>query len=164
MHMKTNTVVLGGAAALVVGAGIALATPIVGLLSPLLSVGTSNSELHARGSAMTSAGERFHVELETEGPSTVSIQEGAYAAGGANGWHSHPGMVIVTVISGSIIWYDENCNPTTYKAGDSWVEGSQLHGFKVTTATTLTATFITAQGKALRTDQPAPACAAGLGL
>jgi quercetin dioxygenase-like cupin family protein len=69
--------------------------------------------------------------LETEGPSTVTIQEAAYAAGGQNGWHSHPGMVIVTVISGSIIWYDENCTPTTYKAGDSWVEGGQLHGFKV---------------------------------
>jgi len=164
MHMKTNTVVLSGAAALVVVAGVALATPIGGLLSPLLSVGTSNSELYARGSALTSSGERFHVELETEGPSTVSIQEGAYATGGANGWHSHPGMVIVTVLSGSIIWYDENCNATTYKAGDSWVEGSQLHGFKVTSAATLSATFITAQGKALRTDQPAPACAAALGL
>jgi quercetin dioxygenase-like cupin family protein len=162
--MKTKTVVLGGAGALVVAAGIAFATPIVGLVSPLLSVGTNNHDLHARGSALTSNSERFHVELETEGASTVSIQEGAYAAGGANGWHSHPGMVIVTVISGSIIWYDENCNPTNYKAGDSWVEGSQLHGFKVVTATTLTATFITAQGKALRTDQPAPACAVGLGL
>lgn len=162
--MKTKTIVLSSAAALVIATGIALATPIVGLLSPILSVGTNNSDLHARGSGVTSNGERFHVELETEGASTVTIQEGAYAAGGANGWHSHPGMVIVTVISGSIIWYDENCTPTIYKAGDSWVEGGQLHGFKVTTATTLTATFITAQGKAPRTDQPAPACAAGLGL
>ena len=160
--MKTKTVVLSGAAALVIGAGIAFATPIVGLLSPILSVGTNNSDLHARGSGVATNGERFHVELETEGPSTVSIQEGAYATGGANGWHSHPGMVIVTVISGSIIWYDENCNPTTYKAGDSWVEGSQLHGFKVTSPTTVTATFITAQGKPLRTDQPTPACGAGL--
>ena len=38
--MKTKTVVLSSAAALVVAAGIAFATPIVGLLSPLLSVGT----------------------------------------------------------------------------------------------------------------------------
>src|SRR5215831_17037255 len=69
MHMKTNTVVLSGAVALVVVAGVSLATPIVGLLSPLLSVGTANSELHARGSALISSSERFHVELETEGPS-----------------------------------------------------------------------------------------------
>ena len=116
--MKTKTVVLSGAAALVVAAGIAFATPIVGLLSPLLSVGTNNHDLEARGSALTSTGERFHVELETEGPSTVSIQEGAYAAGGANGWHSHPGMVLVTIISGSIIlrwtiWRPHSSSPST---------------------------------------------------
>ena len=122
--------------------------------SPLLCLVASVDVLPATG--------RRNVELETDGPSTVSIQEGAYASGGQNGWHSHPGMVIVTVISGSIVWYDENCNPTTYNASDSWVEGSQLHGFKATSATTLSATFITAKGKAPRTDQRAPQCAAGL--
>jgi hypothetical protein len=46
------------------------------------------------------------------------------------------------------------------------VEGSQIHAFRVTssTAVQLMAWFVTAQGQALRTDQPAPACAAGLGL
>jgi quercetin dioxygenase-like cupin family protein len=78
--------------------------------------------------------EPFHVEFETEGPSALSTQDASIAAGGQNGWHSHPGMVVVTILSGSITWYDENCNPTDYKAGDSWVEGS------------------------------APPCAAGLGL
>jgi hypothetical protein len=75
--MKTRTVLLSGAAALIVAAGIALATPIVGLVSPALSVGTNNSDLHARGSGVTSTGERFHVELGTEGPSAVKIQEAA---------------------------------------------------------------------------------------
>jgi quercetin dioxygenase-like cupin family protein len=164
--MKTKSKVLIGAAAAITGVGLALATPIVGLLSPLLAVGTQNSDLHARGTALMSSGERFRVELETDGPSTVSTQDGSVAAGGQNGWHSHPGMVVVTLISGSITWYDDNCNPTNYKAGDSWVEGSQVHAYRVTSTTAIhsMATFITAQGQALRTDQPAPPCAAGLGL
>jgi quercetin dioxygenase-like cupin family protein len=146
--------------------GFAFATPIVGLISPLLAVGNQSADLDARGTAAVSNGERFRVELETDGPSTISTQDGAYAAGGQNGWHSHPGMVAVTLISGSITWYDENCQPTNYKAGDSWVEGSKIHAFKVTgtTGIHLMANLITAQGQALRTDQPAPACAAGLGL
>jgi hypothetical protein len=50
---------------------------------------------------------------------------------------------------------------------DAWVEGDKLHAFKVTSATTahLMAVFVTAQGDALRTDQPAPSCDTGnLGL
>jgi hypothetical protein len=44
-------------------------------------------------------------------PTTLSIQAAAYSAGGQNGWHSHPGLVAVTMLSGTIQWYDEDCNP-----------------------------------------------------
>jgi quercetin dioxygenase-like cupin family protein len=164
--MKTRFKLLIGATAMVTVVGVALATPIVGLISPLLSVGTQTSDIHVRGTAVMSNGEQFKVELETEGPSTISTQDASIAAGGHNGWHSHPGMVAVTLISGSIQWYDENCVPTIYNAGDSWVEGSQHHYFRVigTSNIHLIAWFITAQGQALRTDQPAPPCAAALGL
>jgi quercetin dioxygenase-like cupin family protein len=165
--MKTKTkLILAGAAAVLTLTGVAFATPIVGLTAPLLAVGSHNAETHTRGSAQTSSGESFKVEMETEGPATFSTQDGAYVAGGQNGWHSHPGMVMVTLISGSIEWYDENCVATVYSAGDSWVEGSKPHAFKVlgTSGIHLVAWFITAQGQALRTDQPAPACAASLGL
>jgi quercetin dioxygenase-like cupin family protein len=164
--MKTKSKLFIGAAAIITGVGFAFATPIVGLVSPLLSVGMQNADLKARGHGRTTSGERFSVDLETEGPSTLSTQAASLAAGGHNGWHSHPGMVFVTVISGSITWYDENCVPTDYKAGDSWVEGSRIHAFRVTssTAVQLMAWFVTAQGQPLRTDQPAPACDTGLGL
>lgn len=153
------------------GAGLALATPIVGLIAPLLAVGNQAADLRARGTAETSTGEPFRAKLETEGPATVSIQDFSLAGSIAtqtsqNGWHSHPGMVIVTLLAGSIRWYNENCEATDYKAGDSWVEGSQLHAFRVTSATPLhgMAVFVTANGKGLRTDEIPPACAAGLGL
>jgi hypothetical protein len=55
---------------------------------------------------------------------------------------------------------------TPYQAGDSWTEGSQVHYFKVTGTSTihLMATFVIAKGLAPRIDQPAPPCAAALGL
>ena len=164
--MKTQTKILIAVAAVIAAVGAAFATPIVGLASPILAMGTHNANLHARGSAVQSNGERFRVELETEGPSTITTQDGSVAAGGHNGWHSHPGMVVVTLISGSITWYDQNCVPTDYKAGDAWVEGSQIHAYRVTSATAIhtIALFVIAQGQAYRIDQPAPACASELGL
>jgi len=164
--VKTKIKLLIGATAVITVVGIALATPIVNLASPLLAVGNQSADIHERGTAAVSSGEPFRVELKTDGPATFSIQDAAFNVGGQNGWHSHPGMVAVTIISGTIRWYDENCNPTVYKAGDSWVEGSQIHAFRnIGTGTVhLMASFITAKGQALRTDEAAPSCAAGLGL
>ena len=169
--MQTRSKLLVGAIALVSACGVALGTPIIGVIAPLLAVGNQSANMHARGTAETSTGEPFRIRLETEGPATVSIQDFSFAGSTAtqasqNGWHSHPGMVVVTLLSGSIRWYNENCEPSDYKAGDSWVEGSQLHAFRVTSAIPVhgIAAFVTAQGQALRTDEGAPACAAGLGL
>lgn len=164
--MKTKIKPLLGVAAIIITVvGLALATPIVKLVSPLLAVGNQSADIHQSGTAVTSK-EPFFVELNTDGPATFSIQDAAFAVGGQNGWHSHPGLVAVTIISGSIRWYDENCKTTVYKAGDSWVEGSQIHAFRNIGNDTvhLMASFITAKGQALRTDEAAPTCAAGLGL
>src|ERR1700723_614777 len=164
--MKTKTKVLAAIAIPVTIVGLAFATPIVNLASPLFSVGQHPSNIHTHGVGKTTGGEWFEVNLNSEGPSTMSNQDAAYGVGGVNGWHSHPGLVAVTLVSGSIQWFNEDCRKTTYNAGDSWTEGSKVHYFRVlgTTAIHLTAFFITAQGAALRTDEPAPACAAAAGL
>ena len=164
--MSTKTKILIGISAAVTGVGVVLATPIVGLTAPFLAVGTHNADLKARGNGVSISGTPFRVRLDADGPSTSSIQDVAIAAGGQNGWHSHPGMVVTILLSGSITWYDEACNPTNYTAGDAWVEGGQLHAFKVTSTTPIhiMAYFLTAQGVPVRTDQPAPPCGAELGL
>ena len=165
--MKTRVKIIAGAAAVLAVAGIAGATPIVGLVSPILAAGDHSADIHKRGiGPVVEDGDRFSAELNTDGPATISIQDAAFALPGQNGWHSHPGLVAVTLISGSIEWFDENCVSTVYKAGDSWVEGSQKHAFRNIGPgpVHLMAWFITAQGSPLRHDETAPACAAGLGL
>ncbi|HEY3619765.1 MAG TPA: cupin domain-containing protein, partial [Candidatus Sulfotelmatobacter sp.] len=104
--------------------------------------------------------------LKTEGPSSTVLQIASFSPGGHNGWHSHPGIVVVTLTAGSIEWYDADCKKTVYKAGDSWAEGGQTHYFRSTSTTNiqLTAAFFISKGSALRIDQPAPPCAASLGL
>jgi quercetin dioxygenase-like cupin family protein len=162
--MRSKTKAFIGTAAITV-VGIAAATPIVDLASPILSSGSTDVSFNVEGTYPVDGG-YYKVALTTNRPSTVATQIASYSAGGENGWHSHAGMVTVTVVSGTIDWYDENCHKTTYTAGQSWVEGSQVHSFKNASAATvlLTATFIVSKGAPLRIDQPAPACAAEMGL
>ena len=165
--MKTKTkVVIGATVIAATIVGLAYATPIVNLASPLFSAGQHSADINTHGVGKTASGHRFRVELETEGPSTLSIQDAAYGVAGVNGWQSHPGMVAVTLISDSIQWFNQDRVETDYNAGDSWTEGSQLHYFRLlgTVGAHLSAVFITAQGAALRTDEAAPPCAAALGL
>jgi quercetin dioxygenase-like cupin family protein len=163
--MKTKTKILIGAAMATALAGLASATPQKGVAAGVLAAGTNADSIEVHGVAKTS-GDEFRVSLETEGPSSMTTTMVDYIAGGQNGWHSHPGMVIVTLTKGSIEWYDEKCRLTVYNAGDSWMEGSQLHFLRVlgTTQTQFVTTFIVAQGQPNRIDQPAPKCAAALGI
>lgn len=165
--MKIRTgLVIGAAAIAAVSIGYVYATPIVGLATPLFSVGNHAGNINTHGEGTTGSGQEFEVHLKTEGPATFTIQDAAYALGGHTGWHSHPGMVAVTIISGQIQWFDAQCQETDYKAGDTWTEGSQMHYFRVvgTTGLHASAVFITAQGVPTRTDEAAPACAAAAGL
>jgi quercetin dioxygenase-like cupin family protein len=167
MKLKTK---IGIAAAITTAmVGLALATPIVKLASPILASGTVSTAVNTHGVAAVPDPDNddwFNVRLTTDGPSTVAIQDGAYAVGGQNGWHSYPGMVIVTILSGSIEWFNANCEKTIYKAGDSWTDGSQVHAFRVlgNEGVHLMAVFIIAKDQAYRIDRPVPACGGGLGL
>ena len=161
--MKARSKVLFGAA--VIGgliSGLAWATPSFNLAAPILSMGAIPEAISTYGTAPTG---NFAASLETTGPATVLIQDAAYAPGGYNGWHTHAGVLAITLVAGSIEWYDENCQTKTYKAGDTWTEGSKLHAFKVTSTTNihLLTTFIIAKGAPTRIDQSPPACAASLG-
>ena len=165
--MNSRNRLIVGISAIIGIAGLALATPIVNLTSPILAAGNHGNDISQSGTGPRKTdGSRFRAQLTTDGPSSISIQDAAIAFPGQNGWHSHPGLVAVTVVSGSIEWFDESCVRTVYKTGDSWVEGGELHAFRNLGPGTvhLMAVFITAEGQPLRTDQSPPACAAGLGL
>ena len=170
--MKTNTkLLLAGISAAVVTAGVALATPTVGLFyNNILATGTANRDIHAHAHVAVPGtdDDGFNAELETEGASNFVVQDAIFSPGGTTGWHTHPGVLLLslTADSGPIDWYDANCVKHVYQPGDSWTEGTTLHD--VVNNSSLNAhivvTYVIAKGMSKRIDQPAPACAAALGL
>jgi quercetin dioxygenase-like cupin family protein len=177
MTIKTRLVI----ATVVITCAIATivrATPIVGLLvGTILSTGTSNEKImqHVHvplPPAVTGSednenqDDEWTANLFTSGPSNVIVQDVVYAPGGHTGWHSHPGILLSSVISGSIEWYDSRCIKHVYNVGDSLTESTQPHYVRnIGTANAhFMVTYVIAKGQPRRIDQPAPACAAALGL
>jgi quercetin dioxygenase-like cupin family protein len=44
--------------------------------------------------------------------------------GGSTGWHHHPGVVLVSVGSGTVTEYDPECHKTVIQAGKGFVESN----------------------------------------
>lgn len=160
-----------------VACAVAWATPTFGLLvGTILSFGTSagriSEQVHvALPPVITASGEQEDVDdweasVNTSGPSNVIVQDVVYAPGGHTGWHSHPGILLSSVIAGSLEWYDSKCRLHVYNAGASFSENTQLHYARNvgTENVHFMVTYMIAAGQPRRIDQPAPACAAALGL
>ena len=171
--MNTRTKLIAGTVALaaLVG-GLAFATPIVGLVfGAILSTGSTNSDVNVRAhvavpATATASEVDFEAQLETEGPSTFITQDVSYLPGGHTGWHTHPGILLVSMTEGSLEWYDANCKLHVYSAGDSFTENTQLHYARNvgTVNNRFMVTYVLAKGQPRRIDKAAPACAAALGL
>jgi quercetin dioxygenase-like cupin family protein len=63
-----------------------------------------------------------HIKLHTKGPTDLTVQTITIAPGGSSGWHSHPGIVLVGVQSGTLTRYNAHCETTLYPAGRGFVE------------------------------------------
>ena len=170
--MKTKTKLrLAGISVAVAIAGVALATPTIGLIhNVILVTGTDNADIHAHAHVAVpgSDDDEFSVVLETEGASNFVVQDAIFSPGGTTGWHTHPGVLLLSLTedSGPIDWYDAKCGLHVYQPGDSWTEGTTLHDVVNNSPINahLVVTYVIAKGTNKRTDQPAPACAAALGL
>lgn len=57
----------------------------------------------------------------------VAVVTQVYEPGQASGWHVHPGIHAVAVISGVLTVYDAGCQPRTVEAGRPYVGGQQPH-------------------------------------
>jgi quercetin dioxygenase-like cupin family protein len=172
MNNRTRLLV-GAVAAACSIVGIALATPIVGLnFKTILASGTINTEVSQHvlvelpATATVKHEDDWSAKLITTGPSNFVVQDVSYFPGGHTGWHSHPGILLSTVTEGSIEWYNSNCERAVYNVGDSLTESTEPHYVRNVGSVNarFMVTYVIANGQPLRIDQPAPACAAALGL
>lgn len=58
---------------------------------------------------------------------TVGTATSSYEPGHTSGWHVHPGVHSVVVLSGTLTIYDESCGRTEYGPGQSYLGGATPH-------------------------------------
>lgn len=135
-------------------AGTVLATTASGFSPTPLARGTMSGSVHFN------TGE---IKLQTKASTDFAMATVTFAPEGSSGWHSHPGVVLVTVKSGSVVVYEADCTATVQDAGSSFIESGDLAGLVRNESTTTNAvvyvTYIVPTGTpALRIDQPNPGC------
>jgi quercetin dioxygenase-like cupin family protein len=69
------------------------------------------------------------IQMQMQGRTLVGVDKVTVAAGGQSGWHTHAGLVMISVTSGSLLWTDgDTCQTTLYNAGDGFIEpANHLH-------------------------------------
>ena len=104
----------------------------------------------------------WKASLKVKGVSDVFVTSNSAIPGGHGGWHSHPGLSIVSVTQGAVWLYDADdpsCAPTIVPAGYGFVEaGDHVHILRNEGAIDArwTTTSLRPAGSAGRIDQPSP--------
>ena len=136
--------------------GTALASPASNFVGSLTSRATLTEAVQVNVGV---------VKLQTKGPVDFVTAIVNIAPGGTSGWHSHPGVVLVSVVSGSLTFYDAKCASSVHDAGSSFVESGDTPGLvrneSNTTPAVVYATYLVPAGTpntALRVDAANPGC------
>ena len=161
---RTILLVMAGTAA------ILLATPPVGfILNQVLASATTfdNISEHAQMSRSPDGKvDPWQVQIQAQGPTDTYVQHLVLAPGGYSGWHKHPGVLVGSLVSGEIDFYDANCQKHSYTGGQVYFEGSDVHAIinRGTTNADLYISYLIQHGSPRRIEADAPACAAVTGI
>jgi quercetin dioxygenase-like cupin family protein len=157
-------VALATAIAVLVQAGQASATPAVQTAPTAVATILSRSILDELDVRVKWGTLRSVVETGRNEQAEVVFQHVVAPPGWSGGWHTHPGVVFVTVAEGVLTYYHEHdpCQGKTFSKGEGFAE--EAHGYDVhiarnegSTDLDLYLMYVVQKGDALRKDQPAPA-------
>ena len=71
---------------------------------------------------------KTHVKNLDDASTMIVAEVNWVESGSTTGWHMHPGIVLVSMVEGSIEVIAENeCIPRTYTAGDAWMDPGLIH-------------------------------------
>ena len=102
--------------------GPALATPGSGFMpSPIVNGHFGRLNMNTAGDKTG----KWGLILKTLDETDIGADRLVVQPGGVSGWHAHPGPVFVTVLEGSVTWFDGTdplCPSQTYSAGESFIE------------------------------------------
>jgi hypothetical protein len=110
MRFNRNYVLAATVGAVAIGgfAPLAFGSTGSGLTSTVLVTANFDDAVHLN---------RGGVKFQTKDPTDVRVQQFVFSAGANSGWHHHPGLVLIAVQSGSVTFWDSQCNTKTYGPG-----------------------------------------------
>ena len=102
------------------------ATPGSGVEVSVLSRGSFIDDVRVK---FTFSSGHHRVVSNAKNASEVVTQNLSVAPGGHTGWHTHPGPAVVTVISGTLTYYEGKgrCVGRAYPAGSAFVDPGMGH-------------------------------------
>jgi hypothetical protein len=112
-------------AVMAIGAAFATASPASGVTPTVLARGSFD-----RFKVMANPANGGLFKAEAKGPIDVVVRRHEYAVGASTGWHAHPYPVFITVVSGTVTFYDyadPTCTPTRVSAGEGYVDSGHGH-------------------------------------
>ena len=108
------------------------------------------------------------IKFQTKDATTLRVQKLEFAPGAFTGFHHHPGVVIVSVQSGSLTLVDGSCATEVHAAGTVFVEGEDhVHQAVSPGGATVYVTYIvprdyTPANEKFRVEEPLPFCATSM--
>jgi len=158
-------------------ATVALATPPLGIaLNQIVAAGaslTDISEILHVGSNPNGDGDKrdaenddWQLHVRTKGATDFYVQHLIVSPGGYSGWHTHPGLLIGTVVSGSIDFYDANCQKRSFAAGQVFTENTEVHAIinPGSVEADLSIAYLIKHNQPRRVEADAPVCAPSTGI
>jgi cupin domain len=149
---------MGGLLVAAVCVSLATATPSSGSTSTLLARGSFPGPL----TIARHTDDGWETNVAAKPGLDVATQAITFQPGGHSGWHTHPGPVFITVVSGTMTFYestDPACKPIIRTAGQGYLdEGEHAHLARNETGSPAVnlVTYLAPPGATLRIDQPEP--------
>jgi len=168
--MSTKRMLVGAALVAGVSGALVWATPGSGTQSTLLGRGryeafdVTRRVMAPKDPESDSRRTIWKVKVEADPALDIATQMITFDPGGQSGWHTHPGPVFISVIEGTMTFYegdDPDCRPMVLHAGQGFVDGqTDRHAHIARNETALPArnlvTYLAPPGAALRIDAPNP--------
>jgi hypothetical protein len=149
---------IGAVAVAAISAGVVWATPPSGTTSVLIGRGTFAESFNIKRDGP----DGWDVKVKATPALDVAVQKIVFQPGAQSGWHSHPGPVFISVVEGTMTFYeadDPTCSPTVRHAGEGFIDvGDHAHIARNESSDPATnvVTYLVPPGVALRIDEPNP--------
>jgi quercetin dioxygenase-like cupin family protein len=120
MMKRATWLVAVGVAVLALGVGAALAIqPSGDTATPVTATPLTRAALGEFGA------KNGNIQVKSlQQSADMAIVKVTIEPGGSTGWHHHPGVVLVSVGSGTVTEYDPECHKTVIQAGKGFVESN----------------------------------------